>query len=112
MKKTILFVLFLSCGYLSYSQENSKTSISKEVLNYAKSNGSYIVDTPQEKMSSISYDGEISLVKAKLIDPSKMGISITNKNLVYKITGTNQLLIVKSVWVLENELKNASHEKN
>jgi hypothetical protein len=107
-KKLLIFAFFAIGSFVGFAQTASKTPVSTELKNYAKQHGSYISDIPQEKSKDLTYDGEISLEKAKLVDPSKMGIAIADRNLIYKITNTNQMLIVKSVYVLENELKNSS----
>lgn len=108
MNKKMIAILFVATGFFSYSQNTSSTHLSKEIALYAKTNGSYIASIPLEKKSDISFDGEITQEKANLIDPAKMGISVTNRNLIYKITGTDKMLVVKSVYVLENEFKNTN----
>lgn len=114
MKKTI-FSLFVFLGAnLSYGQNLSKDSnktatvqgpvVSKEMEAYAVKNGTYII-TPNGKQ--VTPDGEITLEKAKLVDPKAMGIKIIDKTQYFSITGTNDLLVVKSTWILDNEMKTA-----
>lgn len=89
---------------------HSKTVIYSETAYYAKEHGSYITDIPKEK--SMTFDGEISEEKAKLVDPAKMEIQILkDKNQYFKITNTQKMLVVKSETVLKNEMQQAN-EKN
>lgn len=115
MKKTI-FSLFVFLGAsLSYGQNLSKDLnkpataqgpvVSKEMQAYAAKKGTYIIARPNGK--DLKPDGEISLEKAKLVDPSAMGIKIIDKTQYFSITGTTDLLVVKSTWVLDNEMKTA-----
>jgi hypothetical protein len=115
MKKTI-FSLFVFLGAsLSYGQNLSKDEnksaavqgpiVSKEMEAYAVKNGTYIIARPDGK--KITPDGEITLEKAKLVDPKAMGIKIIDKTQYYSITGTTDLLVVKSTWILDNQMKTA-----
>lgn len=115
MKKTIFsLIVFLSAG-LAYGQDLSKDAskpateqapvVSKEMEAYAVKNGSYIIARPEGK--KVVPAGEVTLEKAKLVDPKAIGVKIINKTQYFTITGTNDLLVVKSSWVLENEMKNS-----
>jgi len=115
MKKTI-FSLFVFLGAsLSYGQNLSKDLnkpataqgpvVSKEMQAYATKKGTYIIARPNGK--DLTPDGEISLEKAKLVDPTAMGIKIIDKTQYFSIAGTTDLLVVKSTWVLDNEMKTA-----
>nr|WP_294858447.1 hypothetical protein [uncultured Fluviicola sp.] len=115
MKKTI-FSLFVFLGAsLSYGQNLSKDTnkpatvqgpvVSKEMQSYAATKGTYVIARPDGK--ELTPDGEISREKAKLVDPSAMGIKIIDKTQYFSITGTNDLLVVKSTWILDNEMKTA-----
>lgn len=113
MKKILLSVFVFFAAILSYGQTltkepNKKTTeqgpvVSKEMEMYAAKNGTYIVARPKGK--ELSPDGEITLERAKLVDPAAMGIKITDKTQYFTIAGTNDLLVVKSAWVLDNEMK-------
>ena len=72
---------------------------------YAVSHGSFITTEVTKDGTPIQYDGEISVETAKKINPAEMGIAITDKDQYYKITGTNQYLVVKSTWALDGEMK-------
>lgn len=119
MKYYFLAVAFM-CAGVGFSQSSTNQTASKrtktvapiapkltpEMEIYASKNGSYIVDISEAGGKEIVFDGEISMEKAQLIDPKKMGLSITGSGQVYQIIGTSKLLYVKSTWVLESELKN------
>lgn len=116
MKKTIFSsIVFLSLSS-AYGQNLSKDAnkpvteqqapvVSKEMEAYAVKNGTYIVARPEGK--KLTPDGEVTLEKAKLVDPKAIGVKIMNKTQYFTIAGTNDLLVVKSSWVLENEMKNS-----
>lgn len=119
MIKTMLSVsLFLIVG-LSYGQEATKTlktrdgskypvpALTKEMQEYAVLKGSFITQEVLKDGKPIQYDGEISMETAKKVDPAAMGITITDRDRYYKITGTNQYLVVKSTWALDGEMKMA-----
>ena len=114
MKKTI-FSLFVFLGAsLSYGQNLSKDLnksaiaqgpiVSKEMEAYAVKNGTYIINPNGKQVTTA---GEITLEKAKLVDPKAMGIKIIDKTQYFSITGTTDLLVVKSTWILDNEMKTA-----
>lgn len=115
MKKTIfssIVFLGLNCVYgQNISKETSQVKtdqapvVSKEMEAYAVKNGTYIVARVEGK--KLTPDGEVTLEKAKLVDPKAIGVKIINKTQYFTITGTNDLLVVKSSWVLENEMKNS-----
>ncbi len=110
--------LFLLVG-LAYGQEQTKTlktrdgskypvpTLTSEMKEYAVANGSFITKEVLKDGKPIQYDGEISMETAKKINPAAMGITITERDQYYKITGTNQYLVVKSTWALDGEMKMA-----
>ena len=113
MKKTIFSVIVFLGASLSYGQNLNKEAskqvsvqeptVSKEMQAYAVKNGTYIIARPNGK--DLTPDGEVTLEKAKLVDPAAMGIKITDRTQYFGITGTTDLLVVKSTWVLNNEMK-------
>lgn len=116
MKKTIFSAIVFLGASLAYGQNLSKDQnkpataqqgpvVSKEMMAYAAKHGTYIVARPNGK--ELKPDGEITLEKAKLVDPAAMGIKIINRTQYFAITGSADLLVVKSTWVLENEMKTA-----
>ena len=115
MKKIIFSAIVFLGASLSYGQNLSKEAtkqatvqepvVSKEMQAYAAKKGTYIIARPQGK--DLTTDGEITLEKAKLVDPTAMGIKITSRTQYFGITGTTDLLVVKSTWVLDNEMKTA-----
>lgn len=116
MIKTVLSVGFFLFLGLSYGQQTTKKPVkqisvdqkapllTKEMEQYAIANGSYIV-TAVKKEQPIEYVGEISMEIAKKVNPADMGIKITDNDQYYKITGTDQMLVVKSTWALDGEMK-------
>ncbi len=117
MIKKILPVLFSLFVGLSFGQQTSKTlktrdgskypapALTTEMQKYAVTHGSFITTEVNKDGSIIQYDGEISAEKAKKVNPADMGIAITDRDQYYKITGTNQYLVVKSTWALDGEMK-------
>lgn len=117
MIKTLLSVGFLLCMGLSYGQDANRIHPGKQVRiaketpvltaemeQYAVKNGSYIADRPSGGKES-AVDGQISMENAQKVDPKAMGIKIIDRNQFFEITGTKKVLVVKSTWVLENEMK-------
>lgn len=119
--KYYLFSITLMCSGVIFSQNTLKSppqsrqtrtvapvapELTKEMEQYAAVNGSYITDIPNSDQKEIQFDGEISMEVAQLVDPNKMGLAITNRGQVYKISGTNKLLFIKSTWVLDSEMNN------
>lgn len=88
-----------------YSQSELETMISSDpekykVLEYALDNAIYIIDEPKVKKldcSSINIEGK----DLNIID---LGIEIADQNQYFKIEGQEKLLVVKSNWVLNNEM--------
>jgi hypothetical protein len=72
------------------------------MLNYALDNALYVIDMPKEKMSeiqkSITYDLK---KKATFLE---LGLTIQKENQYLKINGLDKVLVVKSEWMLLNEL--------
>ncbi len=112
---TLLLFLFFSGFILCQSSDPklevlySKKELAQmterkiELLNYALKEGVYYTTS--------STKGEISnLPKIHSIDHNKTfvdyGIKIANSNQYFAVHGTNELMVVKSWFVLENELKN------
>ena len=73
------------------------------VIEFAKTNGSFISVEPSKK--GIQFDGTISLEKAQLIDPNRMGLAIPNQDQYYKIEGTDKMLVIYSVFTLQQLMK-------
>jgi hypothetical protein len=82
-----------------YSKEEIQQMIRDDIKQYiflvnALNKGIFIADIPEEKASSIVYDGEIE------IDPDaehtflSLGLSFTESYQYYKIAGSNKMLVV------------------
>ena len=134
MKKHILLFILLAFSNQiiycqSYNQEllksysnNELKEISQnnsneiELLNYAIDHACYIVQKPAlEKTSRTSTEGttiklpfieiknqpDLGLKKVKFTD---LQLKITDRNQYFLIKDSNQMLVVKSKWVLQNEI--------
>jgi transcription termination factor NusB len=119
MKSTFILLFSILISSISLSQEfdkrlekaytsNQLTTMQKEnpaqlkMLNYALDNALYVIDMPKEKMSeiqkSITYDLK---KKATFLE---LGLTIQKENQYLKINGLDKVLVVKSEWMLLNEL--------
>lgn len=119
MKKILLVPAALLMSLLSFGQTTGTEPVNKPqtmeqlaksdpsaytaVLNYSREHGSAIMDFPKGKEATVT--ATITMEKAALVDPAKMGLSIPSANQYFKIEGTNKLLLVKSVYVLQQEMK-------
>ena len=132
MKKLIILLFLLTfSSQLTYCQnfsaellksysKNELKEIAKntpkeiELLNYAINHACYIVEKPTaEKTFKTNADGRIfklpiveienqqSLDKIKFTD---LGFKIHDTNLYFLIKNSDKMLVVKSKWVLQNEI--------
>ena len=122
MKKNLilLFSLFL-VSQIGFSQEKeinpqllsvyTETELNQMIQNnpekydlliYAIDNAIYTADYPTEKKVDISKEISIPQDEYTYLD---LGIKIEDLNQFYKIKGTNKILVVKSFYVLNNEIK-------
>lgn len=131
MKKHILLFILLAFSNQiiycqSYNQELLKSYSNKELsqnnsneiklLNYAIDHACYIVKKPPlEKISKTSAEGStiklafIEIKNQPYLDLKKMKftdlqLKITDRNQYFLIKDSNQMLVVKSKWVLQNEI--------
>lgn len=121
MKTTFILLLSMLISSVSFSQDFDKrleklysveelTAMQKEnpskiiTLNYAIDNAVYTSDLPLEKKSeftkSINYDFK---KKPNFIE---LGLKIENQSQYFRINGTNKILVIKSEYLLNYELKN------
>ncbi len=125
--KLLLVSLFVSAFALSseaqsydsrlaklYSAEelNALSSENPEkifVLNYALDHALNIVDLPKGKEAKLN--GEIAYDLTTTPDLSTTGLKISESNQYYKITGTNKVLMVKSFFVLSQEMNSVETVK-
>ncbi|GEM_PF-2980280 len=77
------------------------------VMELAKTKGSFISVIPAKK--EIQFDGTISLEKAEMVDPTKMGLTIPNQDQYYKIEGTDKMLVIYSVFTLQQLSTDEAH---
>ena len=119
MKKTFILLLSILISSISFSQEFDKrlektytssqlTTMQKEnpaqlnMLNYALDNALYVIDMPKEKMSEIQKPITYDLKKKATF--LELGLTIQKENQYFKINGLDKVLVVKSEWMLLNEL--------
>jgi hypothetical protein len=94
--------------YKSYSQNDieqlqSNNPESIALLNYALDHACYLSAIPEGK--DFSTLPEIHLLNlTDLPSFAELGLKIEKSNQYFKVTGTQQLLVVKSEWVLNYEL--------
>jgi hypothetical protein len=72
-----------------------------ELLTYALENGMYFTESADSKGMQLT-EIEVPENAASYAD---LGLTITDQNQYFKVKGKDQLLIVKSFWVLNNELE-------
>ncbi len=132
MKKHILLFILLAFSSQivycqSYNQELLKSYSNKELkeiaksnpneielLNYAIEHACYVVEKPAtEKTVKHTVDGRsisipvfngklnVDLDKVKFTD---LGFKIQNENIYLILTDYNKMLVIKSKWVLQNEI--------
>ena len=121
MKKLLLSSLFLISAsivfsqkinervYSSYSEDELATTISEQpemvgILNYAIDHACYITNATSVK----STDGFETITWNSESVPSFVDLrkKIEKQNQYFLISGTNKMLVIKSEWVLKNELEN------
>jgi hypothetical protein len=121
MKQILLFTIFLSASNVAVSQEidarlstrYTSTELAKlkqndpaqlRMLSYALDHACYIIDVPKGKESGLT--GLIEMDVNKPIDFLALGLEIQKTNQYLRIKGTEKVLVVKSEWVLNNEMQN------
>lgn len=117
--KKFLFFSFLTLSITTFSQEIdtrlTKRFTSQELaemqksqpehyamLVYALDNALYTVEAPKEKNIQFL---SITLDQTKPYDFISLGLAIKKQNQYFLIEGTHKVLVVKSEWVLNNEMK-------
>ncbi|MFM8243758.1 MAG: hypothetical protein ACKN86_13215 [Crocinitomicaceae bacterium] len=118
--KKIFFSTFIFCSsYSLFSQKYSedleksytKTELKKLssedliLLEYALNNGFYITALPSKESSDIKKLNVTTEIK-KFTD---LGLRIENQNQYFNIVGTDKMLVMKSKYVLQNELNNKNN---
>jgi hypothetical protein len=78
------------------------------LLNYALDHACYITDLVSGKSAEL--DNPVSVDMNKAVCFVDLGLRIEDRNQYLPIKGTSKMLVVKSTFVLKNELKNATHE--
>lgn len=119
MKHLFLLTFFLVVNSLVFSQEidqrltkkyskqelynmMEKSPSNYKLLVYALDNACYITELPVGKDDAL--DGTVAIDLSKEFTFLDLGLEIKNSNQYLKIDGTTKMLVVKSEWVLNNEL--------
>lgn len=119
MSRIIILFTFLSLYFISNAQKNneellksySKTELSSfdnetiKILEYGISNAVYLTTIPLGKEIQLP-EINISNNSVKFTD---LGLKIMNENQYFRVKNTNNMLVVKSLYVLKNELKNKNN---
>lgn len=82
---------------LTAMEQNDPKSLHR--YEYALDHAIYVTDLPQGKdaeLPSIALQGDNQ-------NFADLGLDIINTNQYFKIEGTDKMLVVKSIWVLDNE---------
>lgn len=116
MSRIIILFTFLSLCFVSNAQKYnnellksySKSELSKldsetlQIFEYGITNAVYLAEIPAGK--------EIQLPEIILVANSNkftdLGLKILNENQYFRVKDSNSMLVVKSLFVLKNELKN------
>ncbi len=123
LMKKILFLLFsiFFVGQICFSQETelnsellsvySETELNQiisekpeqyQILIYAIDNGVYLADFPKGKKERVEQKIEVPSGDFNFLD---LGLKIKEKNQYFMVIGSDKILVVKSFFVLEQELK-------
>ncbi len=78
------------------------------VLCYAIDHAIYIIDAPKDK--DVSAFPEIVINKDELPTFTDLTIKISDRSQYFRVAGQNKLLIVKSMYVLQLEMKKTSKQ--
>jgi len=119
MSRIIILFTFLSLYFISHAQKHneellksySKTELSNfdnetiKILEYGISNAVYLTTIPLGKEIQLP-EINISNNSVKFTD---LGLKIMNENQYFRVKNTNNMLVVKSLYVLKNELKNKNN---
>jgi len=115
MKNYVVLTLFLFSSCIAFSQKYSselEKSYSKKelksmsteelvLLSYALENAVYITEIPSKNAMELkTIAAPLTIVKF-----TDAGLKIENQNQYFKIEGTDKMMVVKSNYVLQNELK-------
>ena len=73
-----------------------------ELLTYALENGMYITENGNGKGTQLT-EIEVPENATSFVD---LKLQITDQNQYFKVKGEDRILVVKSFWVLNNELEN------
>ncbi len=118
--KVSLFTLFLFFSAAAFSQSDAEQKLSQryqesyledlrsnnpaeyQLLVYAVDNACEIVDLPQGKTEKL--DGTIQVNSGTTPAFTDLNLELKDENQYFRIAGTNKMLVVKSKWLLKQEM--------
>jgi hypothetical protein len=120
MKKLLIFAFSFFALGSAFSQEIDQRLVKRytteelslmrknepkkyEMYVYALDHGCYIADLPMGKESELS--GTVNVDMTKPLNYIDLGLEIKGSNQYFRIAGTEKMLVLKSEWVLNNELQ-------
>lgn len=83
---------------LAAMEQNDPKSLNR--YEYALDHAMYVTDIPSGK----SADLQVITLNGEGQTFADLGLDIINSNQYFKIEGTDKMLVVKSIWVLDNEM--------
>jgi hypothetical protein len=113
----VLFIIFIFVGIKGLSQKynpqllksytkkelNNLDKSTLDILDYGIQHAIYYADLPSDKNIQLKVIDE-----TQTINFTDLGLQITNENQYFRISGSNKMLVVKSLYVLNNELINSN----
>lgn len=72
-----------------------------DILDYGIQYAIYYADLPSDKNIQLKMIDE-----TQTVNYTDLGLKITNENQYFRVKGSNKILVVKSLYVLKNELIN------
>lgn len=119
MKNSIILCVYILLNVVAFSQEAdsrlTKSYTQKEItdfkatkpeyyrmLVYALENACYITSVPEGK--EFKEHGIVSIDSQSIPSFTEIGVRIKNQNQYFLIQNTDKMLVVKSEWVLNDEL--------
>jgi len=119
MTRIIILFAFVSISLLSTAQKHNTDLLKSysanelaafdtgtiEILEYGITNAVYITTIPSGKELNLP---EINLTSNSL-KYTDLGLKILNQNQYFKVHGVENMMVVKSLYVLKNELENKNN---
>lgn len=115
---TLLFTLFIGTGFaqqsniderllVKFTQEelNSMDAEELELYSYCIENAFEIMPFPAEKEGKSQFDGTLKIENIESLNFFDLDISLKeNQYQYYKLEGTNNMLVIKPIFLIKQEL--------